>query len=61
VLAGVIGGLLAQGMAPADAARAGVCLHGLAAEYAPQGGRALIADDLISLLAAAFGHVTPFA
>ncbi len=32
VLAGVIGGLLAQGVAAADAARAGVYVHGLAGE-----------------------------
>jgi NAD(P)H-hydrate epimerase len=30
VLTGVIGGLLAQGLAPADAARVGVFAHGLA-------------------------------
>ncbi len=32
VLAGLIGGLLSQGLAPWDAARAGVYLHGLAAD-----------------------------
>lgn len=43
VLAGLIGGLLAQGLAPFDAARAGVWLHGAAGHRA---GRGLIADDL---------------
>jgi hydroxyethylthiazole kinase-like uncharacterized protein yjeF len=43
VLAGLIGGLLAQGLAPYDAARAGVWLHGEAGQAA---GRGLIADDL---------------
>ena len=40
---GLIGGLLAQGLAPYDAARAGVWLHGEAGRLA---GRGLIADDL---------------
>ena len=43
VLAGLIGGLLAQGLPPYDAARAGVWLHGEAGRLA---GRGLIADDL---------------
>ena len=33
VLTGLIGGFLAQGLAPWDAARLGVYLHGLAADY----------------------------
>jgi NAD(P)H-hydrate epimerase len=49
VLAGVIGGLLAQGLAPADAAVAGTCLHSLAADRAAAqlGQRSLLATDLI--------------
>ncbi len=43
VLAGLITGLLAQGLAPFDAACAGVWLHGAAGQAA---GRGLIADDL---------------
>ena len=43
VLAGLIGGLLSQGLSPFDAARAGVWLHGEAGNIA---GRGLIADDL---------------
>ena len=43
VLAGLIGGLLAQGLAPFCAARAAVWLHGEAGQVA---GRGLIADDL---------------
>ena len=43
VLAGLIGGLLAQGLGPFDAACAGVWLHGAAGQAA---GRGLIADDL---------------
>ena len=43
VLAGLIGGLMAQGLAPFEAARAGVWLHGEAGRIA---GRGLIADDL---------------
>jgi len=43
VLAGLIGGLLAQSMAPFDAACAGVWLHG---EAAGRFGPGLTADDL---------------
>ncbi|MGH7160981.1 MAG: NAD(P)H-hydrate dehydratase, partial [Acetobacteraceae bacterium] len=43
VLAGMIAGLLAQGMPTRDAAAAGVFLHGLAATHV---GRGLIAEDL---------------
>ncbi|MBX3707224.1 MAG: NAD(P)H-hydrate dehydratase [Pseudomonadales bacterium] len=49
VLSGVIGGLLAQGLAPAAAAVAGTCLHSLAADQAVQrvGERSLLATDLL--------------
>jgi NAD(P)H-hydrate epimerase len=49
VLSGVIGGLLAQGLAPADAAVAGVCLHSLAADRAAArlGEPSLLATDLL--------------
>ncbi|MHA1547401.1 MAG: NAD(P)H-hydrate dehydratase [Alphaproteobacteria bacterium] len=43
VLAGIIGGLLAQGMAPLEAAAAGVWLHGAAGQSR---GHGLIAEDL---------------
>lgn len=43
VLAGAIGAMLARGMAPFDAARAGVWLH---ADAARRAGRAFVADDL---------------
>jgi hydroxyethylthiazole kinase-like uncharacterized protein yjeF len=43
VLAGAIGAMLARGMTPFDAARAGVWLHG---ETARRSGRAFVADDL---------------
>ncbi|NOT40036.1 MAG: NAD(P)H-hydrate dehydratase [Alphaproteobacteria bacterium] len=43
VLAGIIGGLLAQGMTPFDAARTGAYLHGLCGRIA---GPGLIAEDL---------------
>jgi len=38
VLAGLIGGLLAQGLAPLDAARLGAYLHGLAGDLGPSSG-----------------------
>ncbi len=52
VLAGVIGGLLAQGLSLQQATQQGVYIHGLAAdEAAQQGGeRGLLASDLMSYL-----------
>jgi hydroxyethylthiazole kinase-like uncharacterized protein yjeF len=50
VLAGVIGGFLAQGMAPWEAACAGAWVHGRAGVRAGEG---LIAEDLIAHIAAA--------
>ncbi len=49
VLSGVIGGLLAQGLTPAMAARAGVALHARAADLvaATEGECGLLATDLI--------------
>ncbi len=48
VLSGVIAGLIAQGLAPREAAAAGVCLHAAAADAAAQAGgeRGLLASDL---------------
>ncbi len=49
VLAGLIGGLLAQGMEPFEAACAGAWMHGAAARsYGP----GLIAEDLVDSLSA---------
>lgn len=49
VLTGLIGGFLAQRMAPWDAARLGVYLHGLAADYLTGDlDRGLIAGDLLA-------------
>ena len=54
VLTGIIGALLAQGLAAGDAARLGVYLHGLAADrvVATHGGEllGLLASDLLSEL-----------
>jgi NAD(P)H-hydrate epimerase len=60
VLAGLIGGLLAQGWTGWDAAHAAVFIHGLAAELAPT-GRALVADDLLELIPGALRQLSPFA
>jgi hydroxyethylthiazole kinase-like uncharacterized protein yjeF len=50
VLAGLIGGLLAQGMQPFDAARLGVYLHGLAGDLAQaqHSARAMLARDVLA-------------
>jgi len=55
-LTGIIGAFLAQGMAPFDAARAGVFMHGLAGDLAREklGERAMLTTDLIEHLGAAF-------
>jgi hydroxyethylthiazole kinase-like uncharacterized protein yjeF len=55
-LTGIIGALLAQGLSPFDAARAGVFVHGLAGDLASQkrGERAMLVSDLILSLGAAF-------
>jgi ADP-dependent NAD(P)H-hydrate dehydratase / NAD(P)H-hydrate epimerase len=55
VLAGLIAGLLAQGMAPWDAAAAGAFLHGLAGVRAGQG---LVAEDLLPAITAALVETT---
>jgi hydroxyethylthiazole kinase-like uncharacterized protein yjeF len=54
VLAGLIAGLLAQGMAPWDAAAAGAYLHGRAAVHAGQG---LVAEDLLPAITATLVEV----
>jgi NAD(P)H-hydrate epimerase len=56
VLTGVITGLLCQGLAPFDAARLGVHVHGLAGDLAADelGQVSLIAGDLIDYLPRAF-------
>ena len=59
VLAGVIGGLLAQGLDPQRAATVGTCLHGWAGDKAAlrRGQRGLIATDLFDAIAEAVsGH-----
>lgn len=51
VLAGMIGGLLAQGLDPLDAAQLGVSLHAAAADRAAGAGeRGLLASDLLGIL-----------
>lgn len=47
VLSGMLGALLAQGLAPGDAARLGVCLHAAAGEAAAADGRGMLALDLL--------------
>jgi len=56
VLAGMIAGILAQGIAAAEAAEAGVYLHGLAGDLAAEAKTepGMIASDLISQIPVAF-------
>ncbi|GAB4561479.1 MAG: bifunctional ADP-dependent NAD(P)H-hydrate dehydratase/NAD(P)H-hydrate epimerase [Geothermobacteraceae bacterium] len=59
VLTGLIGALLARGMAPFDAARLGVYLHGLAGDLlAERGGReGFVAGDVASALPEAWARL----
>jgi len=59
VLAGLIGGLIAQGLAAADAARLAVYLHGLAGDLASEtlGPLSVTADDIAGSIAAAIGEL----
>jgi NAD(P)H-hydrate epimerase len=59
VLAGLLGGLLARGMKPFDAARAAVYLHGRAGDLAAAGTteQTIIARDLIAFFPQAFREV----
>jgi len=54
VLTGVISALLAQGLAPRDAAALGVCIHAQAGDRAARAGgeRGLLATDLLAELRA---------
>jgi NAD(P)H-hydrate repair Nnr-like enzyme with NAD(P)H-hydrate dehydratase domain len=55
VLSGIIGGLLAQGMPPWEAAAAAAYLHGQAAIVAEPG---LVAEDLLTALPRALAATT---
>ncbi|MBK6404363.1 MAG: NAD(P)H-hydrate dehydratase [Holophagales bacterium] len=59
VLTGVVGALLARGLAARDAARAGAFLHGLAGDPAREreGEEALVASDVAEALGDAIGVV----
>jgi len=61
VLAGMLGGMLAQGVPVWDALRVGVHTHGLAAEWTRIASRSLTADDLLECIGPAFRELTPFA
>lgn len=61
VLAGIIGGLLAQGLTPTQAAVGGTYLHGLAGDLAVQakGQLGIVAGDLVEQIPAAYQIVLP--
>ena len=61
VLAGLIAGLLAQGLSPFDAATLGAYLHGRAGESAREwhGEASMLASDLLSELAQSFAAIRP--
>ena len=54
MLSGIVGGLLAQGLDPSQAAQLGCCLHSAAADLAVEerGARGLVATDIKDALAA---------
>lgn len=62
VLTGVVTALSAQGLAPFEAAKLGVFLHGTAGEYAAheKTSYSLIAGDLITTLPQAFHHLIEY-
>ncbi|MCR5690689.1 MAG: bifunctional ADP-dependent NAD(P)H-hydrate dehydratase/NAD(P)H-hydrate epimerase, partial [Eubacterium sp.] len=59
VLAGIIGGLMAQGLEPFEAAKLGVFLHGAAGDLMKQkkSAYALMASDLLEGLACILADV----
>ncbi len=59
VLAGIVGGLLAQGYSNENASILGVYLHGLSGEQAAleTGNESLIASDIIEHLGSAYQHL----
>ena len=59
VLAGIITGLMAQGMAPFEAARAGAFVHAQAGELAaaPTGGRGVMARDVLGAVGRAMAEI----
>jgi NAD(P)H-hydrate epimerase len=59
VLTGLLGGLIAQGVATADAATLGVFLHGLAADLAIRraSARSLVAGDLLRFVGPAYASI----
>jgi hydroxyethylthiazole kinase-like uncharacterized protein yjeF len=57
VLSGLIGALLAGGLAPLDAATAGAFLHGLAGRLAGEEGAPISANDVVTALPGAFRMV----
>jgi ADP-dependent NAD(P)H-hydrate dehydratase / NAD(P)H-hydrate epimerase len=62
VLSGIIGGLLAQGVAPFDAAVAGVYVHGRAGEIASQhlGMSGVLAGDIVDFIPDAVQSILDF-
>ncbi len=61
VLAGLIGGMLAQGKSRTAASRIAVFTHGLAAEVSDRAEISFTADDLDEAISEAFKQITPFA
>jgi NAD(P)H-hydrate epimerase len=61
VLTGIIAAMVAQGLAPADAARLGVYLHGWAGDLiaGERGERGMMAGDLIEHIPSALNHLVP--
>ena len=61
MLTGVVGALAARGLAPAEAARLAVFVHGRAGDLCAErvGPVGVVSSDLLATLAAALAELTP--
>ncbi len=60
ILAGLLGGFLAQGLTPWEALTHAACLHGVVGETTEKGARAVTADDILQGIPATLKGISPF-